>query len=202
MQIKTVSFVKSSAKVEQCPESRLPEYAFVGRSNVGKSSLINALTNRKKLAQISGNPGKTRLINHFLVNEGWFLVDLPGYGYAKLSKAEKSKFDPMIKNYLLERINLACLFLLIDVRHEPIDTDLHFINWLGTNQVPFVFVFTKTDKVSQPHVDIIIEKYKAHLSESWESLPNIFITSSVKKNGMEEILGFIADTNKLLKSKS
>ena len=200
MQIKTVSFVKSSAKVEQCPETILPEYAFVGRSNVGKSSLINSLTNRKKLAQTSGNPGKTKLINHFFVNDSWYLVDLPGYGYAKLSKAEKSKFDGLIKNYLLLRKNLACLFLLIDIRHEPLDADLEFINWLGTNQVPFVFIFTKSDKVNNSDAENTINAYESTLSETWESLPQVFITSAVKKSGNEEIMKFIADTNKLLKS--
>jgi len=201
MQIKSVSFIKSSPNVGQCPESKFPEYAFVGRSNVGKSSLINSLTNKKKLALISGSPGKTRLINHFLVNDGWYLVDLPGYGYAKLSKAEKSKFDAMIKNYLLERENLACLFLLIDIRHDPIDTDLEFIQWLGTNGVPFVFIFTKADKVGTIDAEKTIESYKTKLSESWESLPLIFKTSAHKRTGNDDILKFIADTNKLLKSK-
>lgn len=200
MQIKSVSFIKSSPNVDQCPESKFPEYAFVGRSNVGKSSLINSLTNKKKLALISGSPGKTRLINHFLVNDAWYLVDLPGYGYAKLSKAEKSKFDAMIKNYLLKRENLACLFLLIDIRHAPIDTDLEFIQWLGTKGVPFVFVFTKADKVGTIDAEKTIESYKTKLSESWESLPLIFKTSAHKRTGNDDILKFIADTNKVLKS--
>lgn len=201
MQIKTVSFVKSSAKVEQCPESKFPEYAFVGRSNVGKSSLINSLTNKKRIAQTSGSPGKTRLINHFLVNESWHLVDLPGYGYAKLSKSEKSKFEAMIKNYLLERKNMACLFLLIDIRHDPLEADLEFIEWLGSNNVPFVFVFTKSDKVSTTEAEKVIENYRQKLSESWESLPQIFKTSAHNRTGNDDVLKFIADTNKLLKSK-
>jgi GTP-binding protein len=200
MQIKTISFVKSSANVSQCPESNFPEYAFVGRSNVGKSSLINSLANRKKIALTSGNPGKTRLINHFLVNDSWHLVDLPGYGYAKISKTEKSKFEAMIKNYLLERKNLACLFLLIDVRHNPMDTDLEFINWLGTNQVPFVFVFTKADKVGAKDAESTIDAYKQHLSETWETIPPVYLTSAHKRTGNEDILKFISDTNKLLKS--
>jgi GTP-binding protein len=201
MRIKSVSFIKSSAKVEQCPEDNFPEYAFVGRSNVGKSSLINSLTNKKKIAQTSGSPGKTRLINHFLINESWYLVDLPGYGYAKLSKAEKSKFDGMIKNYLIDRKNLASLFLLIDIRHNPLEADLEFINWLGSNSVPFVLVFTKADKVGTVEAEKTIENYKNTLLETWESLPQIFKTSAMKRSGNEDILSFIDDTNKLLKSK-
>jgi GTP-binding protein len=201
MRIKSVSFIKSSAKVEQCPEDNFTEYAFVGRSNVGKSSLINSLTNKKKLAQTSGSPGKTRLINHFLVNESWYLVDLPGYGYAKLSKAEKSKFDAMIKNYLIDRKNLASLFLLIDIRHNPLEADLEFINWLGSNNVPFVLVFTKADKIGAIDAEKTIETYKGTLLETWESLPQIFKTSAMKRTGNEDILSFIDDTNRLLKSK-
>jgi GTP-binding protein len=201
MKIKSVSFIKSSANVEQCPASNSPEYAFVGRSNVGKSSLINSLTNKKKLAKISGNPGKTRLINHFLVNEEWYLVDLPGYGYAKLSKSEKSKFEGMIKDYLVWRKNFSCLFLLIDVRHEPLAADIEFINWIGEKQVPFVFVFTKADKVGKDAAQNTIENYKKILLESWESLPGIFLTSAHENTGLIEILKFIGDTNKLLKSK-
>jgi GTP-binding protein len=201
MLIKSVSFVKSSATLEQCPDGNMPEYAFVGRSNVGKSSLINALCNRKKLAKTSGNPGKTRLINHFLVNNEWFLVDLPGYGYAKLSKQEKSKFEGMIKGYLQFRRNLSCLFLLIDIRHEPLVADLDFINWLGENQVPFVIVFTKSDKVGTETAAQNIENYKNSLMASWESLPAIYQTSAHGNKGLDELHKFIRDTNKLLKSK-
>ena len=200
MPIKTVEFIKSSAKLEQCPETKRPEYAFVGRSNVGKSSLINLLTNRKKIALISSSPGKTRLINHFSVNDSWYLVDLPGYGYAKLPKKERVKFDKMIKDYLLHRENMACLFLLIDIRHAPIDADIEFLNWLGENMVPFNIVFTKADKINKEDADQNVENYKHFLLESWESLPKIFITSSTKGTGNEGIIKYIEDTNKLLKS--
>ncbi|MBN1118904.1 MAG: YihA family ribosome biogenesis GTP-binding protein [Bacteroidales bacterium] len=201
MKINTVEFVKSSAKLDQCPETRMPEYAFVGRSNVGKSSLINALTGRKKLALTSGNPGKTRLINHFLVNKDWFLVDLPGYGYAKLSKKERELFDPMIKQYLSKRESMACLFLLIDIRHDPIAADLEFLNWLGENMIPFSIVFTKSDKLSKTEISTQVENYKKVLLESWESLPGVFITSSKTSEGKEELLNYIEDTNRVLKSK-
>lgn len=200
MTINSVQFVKSSAKLDQCPEPGKPEYAFVGRSNVGKSSLINSLTGRRKLALTSGNPGKTRLINHFIVNEAWYLVDLPGYGYAKLSKKEREKFDGMIKKYLIGRPNLACLFLLIDIRHEPQQIDLEFVNWLGENMVPFNLVYTKADKVSQEIASENINKFKTAMLETWESLPEIFITSSVKNSGREDILRYIENTNRLLKS--
>ncbi len=195
MKIKSVSFVKSSAKLEQCPNDDKIEYAFVGRSNVGKSSLINLLTDKKKLALTSGNPGKTRLINHFIINNEWYLVDLPGYGYAKVSKKERSKFEGMIKNYLENRKNLTCLFLLVDIRHEPLDADLEFIQWLGKKGVPFVIVFTKSDKISNLVIEETIEKYNNILLETWEDLPRTFITSSAKKIGKEAILKFIEETN-------
>lgn len=200
MKINTVQFIKSSARIDQCPDTKLPEYAFVGRSNVGKSSLINCLTSRKKLALTSGNPGKTRLINHFLVNENWYLVDLPGYGYAKLSKKERIKFERLIKDYLLNRRNMVCLFLLIDVRHDPIDADIEFLIWLGENSIPFTIVFTKADKINPNQVEKNISNYKDFLLESWESLPEIFTTSSVKSLGDKDLLNFIEDTNRLLKS--
>ncbi len=199
MKIKTVSFVKSSAKLEQCPEENKPEYAFVGRSNVGKSSLINYLTDKKKLALTSGNPGKTRLINHFLINEEWHLVDLPGYGYAKVSKKDRVKFNAMIKEYLLQRKNLACLFLLIDIRHSPIEADTEFLKWLGENGVPFIVIFTKADKISADIAKKNVEEYKSKLLESWESLPQIFVTSSAGRTGREEILNFIEQTNSSLR---
>jgi GTP-binding protein len=201
MQIKSVNFIKSSAKTEQCPESDRPEYAFVGRSNVGKSSLINLLTMKKKLAMTSENPGKTKLINHFLVDNTWYLVDLPGYGYAKVSKAERKTFEPLIKSYLLSRSNLACLFLLIDIRHEPLEQDLEFIRFLGENMVAFNLVFTKADKLSEWEVVKNVDHYKKVLMEEWESLPPVFITSALKDRGRDEILEFIEDTNRLLKSK-
>lgn len=198
MKIKSVSFVKSSAKLEQCPADNKIEYAFVGRSNVGKSSLINYLTDKKKLALTSGNPGKTRLINHFIINDSWHLVDLPGYGYAKVSKKERAKFEGMIKSYLEKRENLACLFLLIDIRHDPIEADLDFINWLGKKGVPFVLVYTKADKISAHEIDTYVNKYSNKLLETWESLPTIFITSSSQRIGKEDILSFIEETNKTL----
>ncbi len=200
MPINTIEFIKSSAKLEQCPETNKPEYAFVGRSNVGKSSLINVLANRKKIALTSSSPGKTRLINHFLVNEAWYLVDLPGYGYAKLSKTERVKFNAMIRSYLTKRENLTCLFLLLDIRHSPIDADIEFINWLGENMVPFNIVFTKTDKLNKEIAAQNVENYKNFLLESWDSLPKIFITSSTKRIGNDDIVKYIEDTNKLLKS--
>ncbi len=200
MPINTIEFIKSSAKLEQCPDTNKPEYAFVGRSNVGKSSLINVLANRKKIALTSSSPGKTRLINHFLVNEAWYLVDLPGYGYAKLSKTERVKFNAMIRSYLTKRENLTCLFLLLDIRHSPIDADIEFINWLGENMVPFNIVFTKADKLNMEIAAQNVEIYKDFLLESWDSLPKIFITSSTKRIGNDDIVKYIEDTNKLLKS--
>lgn len=200
MKINSVQFIKSSARIDQCPEVNIPEYAFVGRSNVGKSSLINYLTGRKKLALTSGNPGKTRLINHFQVNDNWYLVDLPGYGYAKLSKKERIKFAKMIKDYLLNRTNMVCLFLLIDIRHKPIDADIEFLTWLGENLIPFVIVFTKADKINGEQIEKNVADYKNFLLESWESLPEIFITSSTNSLGSKEILDYIEDTNRLLKS--
>lgn len=199
MIIKTVDFVKSSSKLEQCPAPDKVEYAFVGRSNVGKSSLINYLTDRKKLALTSGNPGKTRLINHFILNDEWYLVDLPGYGYAKVSKKDRAAFDSMIRSYLVNRTNLACLFLLVDIRHAPLQSDLEFLNWIGENGIPFVLVFTKADKLSEQEIETNLENYKTKLLENWEELPRIFITSASKKTGREEILKFITETNAALK---
>lgn len=200
MKIKTVEFVKSSSKLEQCPPPDKYEYAFVGRSNVGKSSLINLLSGRKKIALTSGNPGKTKLINHFIVNKAWYLVDLPGYGYAKVSKKERVVFDQLIKNYLLERPNLTCLFLLIDSRHEPLGPDIEFINWLGENGVPFVIVFTKIDKLPKTKIEPTLDKYKKFLLTQWEELPTIFKTSSANQLGKEDILTFIEQTNIQLSS--
>jgi len=200
MQIKSVDFLKSSANINQCPEPKHTEYAFVGRSNVGKSSLINCITNRKKIALTSGNPGKTRLINHFIVNNEWYLVDLPGYGYAKVSKKERAKFESMIKSYLLERKNLACLFLLIDIRHAPLQLDIEFTEWLGSNMIPFVIVFTKADKIAKDVLQKSVDKYKDKLKEQWESLPPIYVTSAHNSLGRDEILDYIENTNNLLKS--
>lgn len=188
-------FIKSSPDLKSCPKDNLPEYAFVGRSNVGKSSLINYISGYKKLAKISSQPGKTRLINHFLVDDAWYLVDLPGYGYAKISKSERKKFTILIEDYLLHRKNLACLFLLIDSRHAPQANDLNFIRWLGENQVPFVICFTKTDKSGTHKLNASIQEYKNTLLESWETLPQFFLTSATNKTGKEEILGFISQIN-------
>lgn len=200
MQIKTAEFVKSSPHVNECPEQMLPEYAFIGRSNVGKSSLINHLTNRKKLAKTSGTPGKTQLINHFLINEDWFLVDLPGYGWAQTSKTNKATWKKMIDNYLRERQNLAAVFVLVDSRHEPQKVDLEFIQWLGEEGIPFSIVFTKVDKLGKTQIQSNVAAYKKYLKQSWEELPPTFVTSAEEKVGGEEILDFIERINESLKS--
>jgi GTP-binding protein len=197
-----VKFIKSSSALKECPNDTLPEYAFVGRSNVGKSSLINFITGNRKLARTSVDPGRTRLINHFLVDGSWYLVDLPGYGFAKVSKADRVKFELMIKNYLKKRESLACLFLLIDSRHSPQSNDLEFMRWLGENNVPFVICFTKTDKLSSSQILKSKAVYIDMLLQTWESLPEIFETSTILNKGKDEILSFIAKTNKLLKSSS
>jgi GTP-binding protein len=201
-QFKEVKFIKSSPDLSSCPDTLLPEYAFVGRSNVGKSSLINYLAGIKKLAKTSGNPGLTRLINHFLVDETWYLVDLPGYGYAKLGKVERSKFDKLIKDYLQKRKSLVCLFQLIDCRHKPQKNDIEFMTWLGENGVPFVICFTKTDKLTPVQLNKAVDFYKKILLKQWESLPQIFLTSVTNGQGRDEILGFIEETNKMLKTGS
>ncbi len=195
MKINSVEFLKSSSKTEQCPEDNKPEYAFVGRSNVGKSSLINALTGRKNMALTSAKPGKTRLINHFTVDNTWYLVDLPGYGYAQVSKKDREGFDKLIRHYLLERASLMCLFLLIDSRHPPLKPDTEFISWLGETGVPFVLVFTKSDKLSANRLEVALADYKAQLIEHWEELPRIFVTSAEKGTGLTEILDFIGEAN-------
>ena len=182
-----------------CPKDTKPEYAFIGRSNVGKSSLINMLTNNKKLAKTSATPGKTLLINHFIINNEWYLVDLPGYGFAKRSKKEVQKLEQMINGYILQREQLVNVFLLVDVRLEPQKVDLDFIQWLGASSIPFTIVFTKADKISVGKVNQNVEAYKKVLSETWEELPPIFITSSEKKQGREEILNYIEQINKELK---
>jgi GTP-binding protein len=199
MKINSVEFIKSSSNLEQCPPPDRLEYAFVGRSNVGKSSLINMLTGRKNIALTSGNPGKTRLINHFGVNNEWYLVDLPGYGYAKVSKKDRETFDIIIRSYLTSRENLTCLFLLIDSRHKPLELDIEFINWLGEQGVPFVIVFTKADKLSKTELEPTITRYKDFLLNQWEVLPETFITSASNNTGKDEILGFIERTNLKLK---
>jgi GTP-binding protein len=196
MEIKTAEFIISNTDWRKCPETTLPEYAFIGRSNVGKSSLINMLTNRKDLAKTSSKPGKTLLINHFLIDGKWYLVDLPGYGYATASKSMREKLKKIIESYILFRAQLTNLFVLLDCRHEPQKIDLEFMQWLGESNVPFSIVFTKKDKLSASKFAENIEKYKVQLSETWEELPPIFYTSSEKKVGKEELLNYIDEINK------
>ena len=198
MQIKSADFLVSSARIEQCPDGSLPEYAFIGRSNVGKSSLINMLTGKGKLAKTSATPGKTILINHFIINGEWYLVDLPGYGYAKRSKKDTERFEHMITTYILDREQMTNLFLLIDVRHEPQQIDLEFMEWLGENSVPFSIVFTKADKVAKAKLKGNVMHYLTELKKQWEELPPYFVTSSEAKMGREEILNYIEEINKTL----
>lgn len=195
MVIKSAEFVISNSQVSKCPTTGLPEYAFIGRSNVGKSSLINMLTGRKGLAMTSQKPGKTQLINHFIINDAWYLVDLPGYGYARLSKDGREKLKKMIEDYTLERKELICLFVLVDVRHDPQKIDLEFIEWLGEEGVPFALVFTKADKLTKGKLAANIESYKARLRQQWEELPPLFITSSEERLGREELLDYIDGIN-------
>ena len=198
MVIKSAEFVISNSRVEKCPTTGLPEYAFIGRSNVGKSSLINMLTARKGLAMTSQKPGKTQLINHFIINDAWYLVDLPGYGYARLSKDSRDSLRRMIEDYVLERKELVLLFVLLDCRHEPQKIDLEFIQWLGEEGVPFALVFTKADKLSKGRLAANVEAYKAKLHEEWEELPPIFVTSSEERMGRDELLGYIEEVNTTL----
>ena len=191
MEIKTAEFVISNSDVRKCPQTGLPEYAFIGRSNVGKSSLINMLTNKKGLAMTSSKPGKTLLINHFIINGEWYLVDLPGYGYASRGKSIRSQLKQLIENYILYREALTNLFVLVDCRHAPQKIDVDFMYWLGMNGVPFSIVFTKADKLSTNQLNENIRLYKEKLLESWEELPPIFITSSEKGMGREELLRYI-----------
>ncbi len=195
MLIKQAEFVMSNTDYRKCPKPDKPEYAFIGRSNVGKSSLINKLTGRNSLAKVSSNPGKTQLINHFIINDSWYLVDLPGYGYAKTSKNNRHKWEAFVRSYLLNRENLYCVFVLIDSRHEPQHIDLDFIRFLGTNGIPMAFVFTKTDKLSKGKLIQNIDFYKAELLKEWEELPQIFLTSAVKGDGMEDVLNYINAIN-------
>jgi len=198
MKIKSSAFVVSNSEVTKCPNSQLPEYAFIGRSNVGKSSLINMLTGRKSLAKVSGKPGKTRLINHFLINDNWHLVDLPGYGYAKVSKKEKKTFQKYITAYFEKRQQLVNTFVLVDCRHEPQPIDLEFLEWMGMNTIPFSIVFTKADKLKPQAIENNIAAYKTKLMETWEELPPYFITSSANKTGRDDILNYIQDINDTL----
>ena len=198
MVIKSAEFVISNSQVSKCPTTGLPEYAFIGRSNVGKSSLINMLTGKKGLAMTSQKPGKTQLINHFIINGAWYLVDLPGYGYARLSKDGREKLKSMIEDYTLERKELVCLFVLVDSRHEPQKIDLEFIQWLGEEGVPFALVFTKADKLTKGRLSANLEAYKARLLEEWEELPPIFVTSSEQQLGRDELLSYIEGINTTL----
>jgi len=195
MIIKSAQFIMSNTDIKKCPPAKFPEYAFIGRSNVGKSSLINMLTNHKKLAKISTRPGKTQLINHFLINNDWYLVDLPGYGYAKTSKVLRTTWAGFIKKYLLERENLVCIFVLIDSRHEPQKIDLDFMYNLAVNQLPFTIVFTKTDKLNKNKLNKNLQVYFKEMAKSWEHPPLHFTTSSSTKYGREELLDYINELN-------
>ncbi len=199
MKIKSAQFVISSTDVKKCPAPTLPEYAFIGRSNVGKSSLINMLANKKEMAHTSGKPGKTQLINHFLINESWYLVDLPGYGYATLAKTAKEKFDLFVRNYILQRTSLLCVFVLIDSRLPMQTRDKNFMEWLAEKEVPFTLVFTKTDKLGKTQLDKNLEAYKVKMLETWEEMPMHFITSSHQELGRADVLGYIENANRLFK---
>lgn len=199
MEIKSAEFVISNTDVRKCPEGTRPEYAFIGRSNVGKSSLINMLTARKGLAMTSQKPGKTLLINHFLINKEWFLVDLPGYGFAQRGKEGRENIRRIIESYVLQRPQLTCLFVLLDCRHEPQKIDLGFMEWLGENEVPFAIIFTKIDKISRGRLTENLNKYKERLLETWEELPPILLSSSETKDGREEILDYIQSINRQLR---
>jgi GTP-binding protein len=195
MEIKEVQFIGSFERESQCPQDMVPEYAFIGRSNVGKSSLINMLCNRKGLAKVSNTPGKTQTINYFRVDDSWHLVDLPGYGYAKISKKMRRKWEDMIERFLITRSQLQVIFVLIDSRHDLQTVDLEFINWLGDRRVPFVLVYTKIDKLKKAQVGLNIEKIQNSMLQYWNSLPDQFVTSAEKKDGRKEILNFIGDLN-------
>jgi len=195
MKIKSAEFVVSNSEVTKCPKDNLPEYAFIGRSNVGKSSLINMLTDRKSLAKTSGRPGKTQLINHFIINSNWYLVDLPGYGYARVSKSSKRKFQQFITNYFEQRPQLLSAFVLVDIRHKPQPIDLEFMQYLGESGIPFAIIFTKADKLKPKAIERQVEEYCEVLLKTWEELPPYFVTSASKSIGKDEVLGFIGETN-------
>lgn len=196
MKIKSADFVISNSDVARCPNEPLPEYAFIGRSNVGKSSLINMLTERKSLAKTSGRPGKTQLINHFKINENWFLVDLPGYGYARVSKRDKKTFQKYITNYFLQREQLVCSFVLVDIRHEPQPIDMEFMQWMGENAIPFAIIFTKADKLKPKAVERDVKTYIDTLTaDIWEEAPQYFVTSASHRSGRDELLDYIDGIN-------
>ena len=200
MEVKSAEFVISAPRVSLCPKDTKPEFAFIGRSNVGKSSLINMLAKNRKLAKTSATPGKTLLINHFIINKEWYLVDLPGYGYAKRSKKEVAKLDQMIRGYILGREQLVNVFVLVDIRLEPQPIDLEFINWLGVSSIPFSIVFTKADKLTAAKVRANVAAYEQKMLETWEEMPPYFVTSSEKGAGRDEVLGYIEQINKELKN--
>ena len=197
MQIKSANFIVSNTTYKLCPKANMPEYAFIGRSNVGKSSLINLITNKKNLAKISKKPGKTQLINHFLINKDWYLVDLPGYGYASASKSQRENLKKIIFEYLEIRKNLMCLFVLLDCRHKTQKIDLDFMRLIGEKEIPFVIVFTKTDKLSKTILKKNIEVYSSEMLKEWTEIPQFFLSSVLNKTGAEEILHFIGKTNLL-----
>ena len=197
MQIKSADFIISNTDYKLCPKADKAEYAFIGRSNVGKSSLINLITEKKQLAKISRKPGKTQLINHFLINKEWYLVDLPGYGYATVSKKQKEEFQKIIFSYLENRESLMCLFVLLDCRHKAQKIDLEFMQWLGEKEIPFVIIFTKTDKLGKISLQRNIANYKKEMLKEWEEIPQCFYTSTLKREGNKEILAFIEKTNSL-----
>ena len=199
MKITSAEFVISNSRVDMCPKTGLPEYAFIGRSNVGKSSLINMLTNRSKLAMTSSTPGKTLLVNHFLINKEWYLVDLPGYGYAQRGKAMMEKIKKLIEDYVLKREEMTCLFVLVDSRLEPQKIDLKFIEWLGENGIPFAIIYPKADKMTKGKLKMNIDNYLHKLEEQWEELPPYFVSSAEDKTGREEILDYIGKINVSLK---
>lgn len=198
MKIKSAKFVISNTDVSKCPKEPYPEYAFIGRSNVGKSSLINMITGHKNLAKTSGKPGKTQLINHFIINEQWFLVDLPGYGYAKVSKDKRAGFQKFIRDYFDKRKQLVCTFVLIDSRHAPQKIDLDFMEHLGTHAIPFTIVFTKADKLSQGKLEKNLAQYKREMLETWEEMPQYFVSSSTDQRGKQDLLKFIEQVNSSL----
>ncbi|MBV1923544.1 MAG: ribosome biogenesis GTP-binding protein YihA/YsxC [Flavobacteriaceae bacterium] len=201
MRIKSAEFLVSNSDVEKCPKEQFPEYSFIGRSNVGKSSLINMLMQRKSLAKTSGRPGKTQLINHFLINKNWYLVDLPGYGYARVSKSSKKTFQKFITEYFAKRRQIVLAFVLIDCRHSPQPIDMEFMQWMGENQIPFSIIFTKADKLKPNALDRNIEAYTQKMLETWEEIPQYFITSSSKDLGRKELLNYIEEINLQIKNK-
>ena len=203
MKINTAEFIISNSEVAKCPKDRIPEYAFIGRSNVGKSSLINMITNHKNLAKTSSRPGKTQLINHFLINKNWHLVDLPGYGYAKVSKTTKAKFQQFITDYFESREQLICAFVLVDIRHEPQKIDLEFIEYLGESEIPFCIIFTKADKIGKNVIQKNVAAYKKNLlANNWEEMPQYFVTSSESTLGKDDVLNYIDSVNQELFSSS